>query len=213
MKKKKHPVIQARSGMSLIEAIMAVFIFSVCIAGFTLLFLRSWTTNSFILEEGQTAFLNQRAVDNVVNDIRRARQADNGDYPLEAGDDDSIMFYVDTDGDGTTERVHYFLENETLKKGVTEPVAGTPVTYPNGDQSVAVVATAVVNTAADPVFSYYNADYPGDVAHNPIATPIAVENVRLVRVHVLMNIDPEHAPDNLNIESFAELRNLNEYVQ
>ena len=55
---------------------------------------------------------------------------------------------------------------------------------------------------------------------HPAATKVDVQNalkrqydvdvasVRLIRVHLLINIDPVRAPDNVNIESFADLRNL-----
>jgi hypothetical protein len=107
--------------------------------------------------------------------------------------------------------VHYFLEGNTLKQGVSEPIAGTPITYPAGDDTVTTLATSVINAANQPVFSYYNKDYPGDTVNNPLETPLAVEEARLIKVHLLMNIDPLKAPDNINIESFAELRNLNDY--
>jgi hypothetical protein len=124
-----------------------------------------------------------------------------------------VTFYADSDQDGQTERIHYFRDGSTLKRGVRLPTAGTPVTYANGDATVTTVATAVVNTGSEPVFTYYNANYPGDTTNNPLATPIAIANARLIKVHLAMNIDPNHAPDSVNFESFAELRNLNEYVQ
>ena len=189
---------------------MAIFVFALVLGGLSALFARSYRSNAFILEEGTTALANQRAVDLVVSDIRRARQADNGSYPIVSGSDFDIVFYADSDNDGQTERVHYFLDNGLLKKGVRLPTAGTPVTYANGDGTVTTVATAIYNTNSEPIFTYYNANYPGDTANNPLSTPISVANVRLVKVHIAMNIDPNHAPDSVNFQSFAEFRNLNE---
>lgn len=196
--------------MTLVEMMIAIFIFVLVLAGLTTLFVQSFRNNAFILEEGQTALVNQRAVDQVVRDIRRARQSDNGGYPVVSGSDFDLVFYADADGDGKTERIHYFLDNGSLKKGIRLPTAGTPVTYAAGDATVTTVATAVYNTNSQPIFTYYNANYPGDTTNNPLATPIAVANARLVKVHIAMNIDPNHAPDSINFESFAELRNLNQ---
>ena len=92
--------------------------------------------------------------------------------------------------------------------GVTNPLATMPVTYPASDDTVSVLANYIVNTDVDPVFYYYNENYPGDAINNPLVTPINVQDVRLIRVHLLMNIDPVRAPNNVNIESFADLRNL-----
>jgi hypothetical protein len=47
--------------------------------------------------------------------------------------------------------------------------------------------------------------------NNPLDTPINVEDARLIRVHLFVNIDPVRAPNNINIESFADLRNLKNY--
>lgn len=197
--------------MTLIEALLAIFIATLAMEGFTLLFLRSWEQNAFILETGITAAANGRAVDRIVVDLRKASQADNGDYPIESADDNDVVFYADTDGNGTIERVHYYLESGQIKKGVREPSSSNPPTYASGDATTTVMATAIVNTSSDPVFEYYNQDYPADTTNNPLTTPAAVQDVRLIKVRLYMNIDPLQAPDYINIQSFAELRNLNDY--
>lgn len=198
--------------MTLIEMMVAIFIVGISMAGFSLLFLRSWDNNKFILEMGNASLIASRSVNLIVSDLRKLRQADNGSYPIASGDKFNLTVYLDIDNDGTTERVHYYLDNGAFYRGVTDPVAGTPVSYPNGDQSVVRLADFISNTASDPVFFYYNRDYPSDTVHNPLATPVAVQNVQLIKVHLLVNIDPVHAPNNINVESFVELRNINHYA-
>ncbi len=201
------------SGMSLVETMVAIAIFLLMMSGLSVLFIRSFSSNAFIMEEGRAAFFDQRAVQGVVNDIRRSRQADNGAYPLESVSGDAMTFYADIDGDGQTERIHYFLDGTVLRRGVRHPTVGMPVTYAAGDGDVTVVATAITNAADQPVFAYYDAGYPGDTVRNPLTTPIAIADVRLVKVHLVMNIDSSHVSDNIDLESFAEPRNLNEYSQ
>lgn len=198
-------------GFTLVETLVAIFIFGLGMAGFAFLFTRLWKTNSFVIEEGNTARLVSRATDNIVSQLRKARQGDDGSYPVKSGGAFDLVFFADIDNDHVTERVHYFYENNLLKEGITKP-SGTPATYPTGDQSVAIVARYIVNTASEPIFSYYNSQYPGDSAHNPLAVPINVEDARLVEVHFYADINPNRSPNNINIESFAELRNLNEYA-
>lgn len=200
-----------KKGMTLVEMMVSISILVMAMGGFSLLFFRAFETNSFVLEEGLTAMSISHAVDVITSDLRRVRQADNGDYPIVSGTDFDLKVFVDIDNDGAVERVHYFLNGDTLERGVTEPVAGTPVTYPSTDDTVFDLAHYVVNTASEPLFTYYNNNYPGDAVNNPLAAPIAVGDVRLIRVWVRMNIDPIKAPNNVNIESFAELRNLNDY--
>ncbi|MFZ2187175.1 MAG: prepilin-type N-terminal cleavage/methylation domain-containing protein [Candidatus Moraniibacteriota bacterium] len=199
--------------MTLIELLVAIGIMLIVMEGFTLLFLKSWDTNKFILEEGMASAAASHATNKIIRELRSVRQADNGDFPVESGSDFDLKVYGDIDDDGVTERMHYFLDLDAdeLKIGVTKPIGGGSVSYPAPDDTVSVLARYVVNESDDPVFYYYNKNYPGDVVNNPLATPISVADARLIRVHLLVNINPVHAPDNINIESFADLRNLKTY--
>lgn len=197
--------------MTLMETMIAIAIFTIGIAGFTALFARSWQANSFIVEEGNDDQMAQQALNGIIVNLRKVHQADNGDYAIKSGDGFSLTVYLDVDNDGTTERVHYYMNGTTLEMGVTNPTAGTPETYPAGDQTVTAAATNVTNTNAQPIFYYYNQNYPGDTVNNPLATTpsLAVDQVRLIKVQLWINIKPNTAPDNVNFESFVDLRNLN----
>lgn len=200
-------------GLTIVEMLVAIFIMGAGMVGFSLLLNSSWKSNKFIIESGVTAIQVNRALNEIMANVRKVRQADNGDYPIESGDDFDIKAYIDIDGDGTTERVHYWLDTTTdqVKRGVTDPVAGTPPTYPAGDTTVTTIANYIVNDATQPLFYYYNENYPGDVVNNPLSTPVNIQSVRLVRVLLRMNIDPIKAPNNINVESFVDLRNLENY--
>jgi type II secretory pathway pseudopilin PulG len=199
-----------KKGMGLVEMIMAIAIFAICIAGFTLLFIRTWRSNSFIIEEGTTSMTVSRAVTQLAGDLRRARQADSGEYPIKSGDNFDLIVFIDIDNDGITEKVHYFLDHSNLKRGITKP-SGTPPSYPAGDQQVSVIGMYITNATNEPIFYYYNKQYPGDPSHNPLNTPVNPGDVRLIKVHLFVNIVPTRAPDNIKIETFAELRNINDY--
>lgn len=198
-------------GMSFIEMIVAILIMLLGMSGFTYLFVDSWRSNKFIIEMGNASLLASRSVNNLVADLRKVRQADNGDYPIESGDDFDIKVYIDIDNDGVTERVHYYLQSGSLYRGVREPVGNLPVNYPNGDGTTTLLANSIINSNAQPVFSYYNDEYPSDTTNNPLVTPVNVAEVKMVKVHLMVNIDPLNVPEHINIESFAELRNLNGY--
>lgn len=200
-------------GMTLVELLAAVFIVMLGMGGFSVLLIRSYRMNGFIVETGVASATASRAVERTIADLRKVRQGDDGSYPVVSGDDFDLRVFIDIDDDGKTERIHYFLQNGSLMRGITEPTATQPVSYPSGDQSVAAVATYVANESSEPVFSYYNDDYPGDTVNNPLPTPISIQEVRLVRVRLIVNVNPNRAPEETNVESIAELRNLNEYVQ
>lgn len=198
-------------GLTIVELIMAISIFTIGIAGFTILFARTWKANSFILEEGQASFKASNALDNMAKSLRKVKQADNGNFGIKSAGDFDLVVYLDDDGDSTTEKIHYFLDQDSqkLKKGISEP-SGSPLVYPDTDQTVITLADYIVNTTLQPVFIYYNEDYPINMASNPLTTPVVLPDVRLIQIHLWVNIKPVSAPDNINLQSFVELRNLNE---
>lgn len=198
-------------GLTLIEMIVAISIFSIGIAGFSMLFLRVWKVNSFTLESGQIVLASSRSLNLMIKEIRKARQADNGNFTIKRAEDFDLTVYVDEDKDDVTEQVHYFLDSGAgeLKKGVSNP-SGSPAVYPEGDQVVTTLLTHVVNTDVQPVFSYFDVNYFGRQEEEPLSLPIVLPEVRLVKIHLWVNIKPQSAPDYLNLESFVELRNLNE---
>lgn len=197
-------------GMTLVELLVAITIMLIAMQGFSLLFLRTWDMNKFILEEGMASSAASHATGKIIKELRGVKQADNGDYPIKSGSNFDLIVYEDIDDDGVTERVHYFLDMNTdqFKVGITHPTGSAPVSYPAADDTVTVLVNYVTNSNSDPVFYYYNKNYPGDTVNNPLSTPVTVADVRLIRVHLLVNIDPVHAPNNINIESFVDLRNL-----
>ncbi|MCK9379182.1 MAG: prepilin-type N-terminal cleavage/methylation domain-containing protein [Candidatus Moranbacteria bacterium] len=197
-------------GMTLIEMMMAIAIFSIGIEGFALLFTRAWKNNSFVVETGEASMAASRGVQKTVDVVRRARQADNGSYPIISANENEFVFYSDIDKDGLTERVHYYREANSLKVGITDP-AGAPPVYPSGDQNVQTIANYVANDATHPIFSYYDENYPADEVNNPMTTPASVSDIRMAKIHLMINIDPDNAPDYINIQSLVALRNLSEY--
>lgn len=119
-----------------------------------------------------------------------------------SGEDFDIVFYSDVDNDEDMERVHYYLDGDSLKMGVTESdVGGSPV-YPVGDQEITEIANNVVNdAAAEPIFSYY--DNTGAI----MTTPANVYSVKSIKISVFVNTNPEKMED-IEINSKVSLRNV-----
>lgn len=203
--------IKKYKGLSFVEMIIAIGIFTMGILGFSLLFSKSWQMNSYIYETGQDSFVASRAVGNLVNDLRRARQADNGDYLIKSASDMDLVLYIDIDNDGATEKVHYFLDEDEdeLEMGVTEPFGTNPVTYSSSDDTVSVLASHVVNDSEHPIFSYFGNNYFSD--STPFSVPVntdEIADIRMVKVSLWVDIRPYQSPDHITIESFAQLRNI-----
>jgi len=199
------------SGMSLIEMLVAIAIFTIGIAGFTQLFLHSWRQNSYTIEMGQTSMAASQGVNEMVRYLREVRQGDDGSYPVVFADDYELIVFDDYDRDDITERLHFYRNGGDILMGIRKPTTGLPKTYASGDAEVKTIASHIVNDSETPIFAYYDSNYPEDSVNNPIATPATAPNVRLVRIDLHMNIDPNRAPDNIQIKSFAEMRNLNDH--
>lgn len=205
------PQKERKKGMTLIEAIMAIGLFALGIEGFTLLFLRTWEHNKYTIEMGQSAMTVSQGVSKMANYLRGIRQSDNGAYPISSASANDLVVYSDYDKDGTTERLHFYKSGTQVLMGIREPSSTFPPSYAAGDQSTQVIATSIMNAATDPIFQYFNKDYPDDMTKNPLQSPVAVSEIRLVRIFLKINIDPNNAPDNIETETFVGLRNLNDY--
>ncbi len=95
--------------MTLVEALVALFIFSVLIAGIFGLTFILYRTKSYEWEQSLAIAEARRGVEKMVREIREAREGENGAYPIEYAGDKEFIFYSDVDDDGKVERVRYFL--------------------------------------------------------------------------------------------------------
>ncbi len=204
-----------RRGVTFVEMIVTIAIFSIIILGSSVFFVRMWTIHRFTLETGIASFIAQRGVDEVVEHIRRARSSQNGAFAIASADSDSIRFYDDYDDDGTVERVHYFLENGTLWRGVTEPMVDTGgiITYAEDDDTVRSIADHVINQSlGEATFIYYGTDGKvfsyNDIAENILIPPVTLAHIRMVKIVLYVNPDAVRAPNHVHIQSFAVVRNL-----
>lgn len=191
--------------------LVAIGIFAISTVGFTELFVYSWRQNAYTLEMGQTSMSVSQGMNKIVQYLREVRQGDDGSYPVVSANDNDLVVFSDYDRDGITERLHFYKSGENILLGVRKPTMGVPKTYAPTDATTTTIAMHVVNDAATPIFAYYDSNYPEDSVNNPIATPANAPNVRLVRIDLHMNIDPNRPPDNIQIKSFVEMRNLNDH--
>lgn len=200
-----------KRGMTLVEALIAISIFAIGIEGFSLLFINSWKANSYTFEMGQSSMAVSQGMNQLIVYLRGIRQGDDGSYPIKSAQNNDLIVFSDYDKDGITERVHFYRSGNQIVMGYRKPSGGLPKTYASGDQGTQVMVSSIVNEANVPIFYYYNQNYPGDQAGNPVPTPANVGDIHLVKILLKININPNRAPDNLETSSFVELRNLNDY--
>lgn len=194
-----------QEGITLIEILMAVFLFMIIIATVAVFFNFFFDSYYFAYNENQNIDQAKYSVDRFSTEIREARVSEEGAYPLETADDQEIIFYSDADNDGRIERVRYFLDGTQFKRGIVEP-GYPPVMYDPGSEIVSVVSDYIQNDTV-PIFSYYNGDWPGDTVNNPLAFSYRLLETRMVGVQLLVNTSP-NSIENLVISTKTLIRNL-----
>ena len=195
-------------GFTLIEILVSSAI--MVILGFAFLGLQ------YILSENQTsAWRNYLSIENangavstIAKELRSGKASETGSYLLEVANDQEIVFYSDYDYDSIVERVHYSLSGTELIKGIVEP-SGDPLSYDLGTESNRIV-TNIVRNAANPVFYYYNANWPTDTVNNPLPLADRISDSREIKITLSTNPDTANSDYNYNLESNVKVRMLNQ---
>jgi len=87
-----------------------------------------------------------------------------------------------------------------FKKGVIKPV-GSPPTYPSDQEKISILTSYVRNVP--PIFEYF------DSQGNKITEyPARLVDTKLMKVYLVVNVDPNRPPQDFELESSVQLRNL-----
>lgn len=193
-------------GISLIETIVTIGIFALAMVAVSAFILSSYRSYNYNFE--QTIAINEarKEVETMVKEIRGARTGDDGSYPLVEAGDFQFIFYSDINKDGAIERVRYFLDGTDFKKGIVKP-SGDPPQYILANETIDVMSWYVHNEIL-PVFTYYNGDWPSDTVNNPLPTLTRLADTKLMHVYLKINVDPNRPPDDFELESDTQIRNL-----
>lgn len=196
--------INKNAGFSLAETLVAVAIF-VVISGIVSFFYRDITLLFNFGQQDLNAQLGARKVlKPMVSEVRSASRSELGSYHIASSTDSFFAFYSDIDNDGLTEKLEYYLDNGTFKRDVISP-SGDPLIYDEGNRETYILIENVVNTPLEPIFEYYGTDYDG--TGEPL-DPISIPDIRLVKIAVIMDEDPNRPPDEIVVTTQVSIRNL-----
>ncbi len=197
----------AYRGFTLLELIVAISLFAVITLGIGTVLITSIRSNTAIWDHLEAGRDGRRAIQQVTNDIRRAEESSVGSYSIASASAYELIIYSNIDRVGYRERVRYFLDGTTFKKGIIVPT-GNPLTYATSTESIIELAHDVTNSSSGtPVFSYYGASYTGTEA--AMTYPVVVGDIRIIRAKFRIDKHPDSLPSPIEIESVAQLRNLN----
>lgn len=193
-----------QSGFSLAEIVIVVAILgliSVVLASFQV---DIWRQNSFLSNSIQAEQDARIALKRLVAELRQAAPSDTGAFAIALADKDKLTFYSDIDGDGLHERLRYFLSGNILRRGVLKPT-GSPLSYVDANEQLGNAVINLVN-ANSLIFNYYDKNYAG--TSTALTLPINLPNVRLVKILLSIEADPNRAPVTTTYESQVAIRSL-----
>ncbi len=199
--------LQTKKGFTLIEISVAIGIFAIIIIilmDFIVQNYKSWRETSQIAEAQKDA---QGAIQIMIKELRNITEAsETGSFPLEDAQNQSIIFYSDSNADSRIEKIRYFIDGRELKKGVIAP-SDNPIEYNSANETTTNI-TKYISNQDEAIFYYYDENYNGTGL--PLTNPIDVTKVKLIKVLLRVNVDPSRPPSDFILESQVNLRNLKE---
>lgn len=196
---------RAKKGMSLIEMIVAIAIFTIGLGIFTLLFVRSWEMYTFSFSTGQSQVMASQGVQRLVDIIRNAQQADNGAFPLVVAQEEEIVLYTNIDTDNSIERVRIFFSHNKIFLEIRNASTGTPPQYSDGYETSQEIVRDIIQDDERVLFSYY------DEFNTRLTGTFPINDVKMVKIDIMVDDNIEKLPEGIAIESYASIRNLNQY--
>jgi prepilin-type N-terminal cleavage/methylation domain-containing protein len=169
-----------KSGFTLIEILVVIFVATLIGIAVYTLEKDSFSLNSKIYDELSAQFEARNALKAMTSEIRSASPSSIGSYPIEQANSTSFVFYSNVDSDPFKERVRYFLDGVTLKRGIVKPT-GDPLIYDPASETVSILVNKMVNGSV-PVFNYYNDNYDGTSV--PLPLPADIPSIRLVKITI-----------------------------
>lgn len=186
-------------GMSLTELLITCTLLVVVITAIYDLYYfteHSWKASSAATNAQVNARL---GIDKLVKELRQAEEPADGSEKMPVANENEITFYLDVDNDGFAERVHYFVGNSKLVRGVVDYSQGTGYTGAEAQTEIAEYVTGLS-------FQYF--DQSSQEITPPLDEAAERAQVRLVSVSIFADADTSAPPDAFEIESDVRLRNF-----
>ncbi len=191
-------------GMTLVEIVVVVAIFG-------LIMLAVFELGSSIFSFNRVAQDNlfaqssaRKVLKVMISELRSVSPSSLGAYPISSVGTSTITFFSNIDTDDYKERIRYFVQGNSLMKGVIKP-SGNPLVYNNVDEEVSLLIDYFAN-GSTPMFEYFDEDYSG--TSTPLVDPVQATSVRLVKIYIVIDKDANKNPGPIFVTSQVSLRNL-----
>lgn len=191
------------TGFTLVETLITIFI--ITMIGLLII---NFQLDIFSLNQNSSDKLNaqievRQTLKTMTAELRSMSPSDNGSYAISAVATSSVTFYVDIDNDNKKEQIRYFQSGTALKKGVTESVNNI---YDPADEIITNLISNLANSSSSPIFYYYDKNYDGQ--SEAMTYPLNIPAIRLIKINILINKNPDKVSENINVTTQVSLRNL-----
>ncbi len=201
----------AQAGFTLVELLIVLFIISILSVVIGEFQSKVFTYNRILTTGNNARFEGTKVVKQIAAEMRAMGPSSAGGYPIEAAGTSSIIFYNDVDDDGIKERIRYYISGKTLYKASMKPIIdqnGQTLTT----ETITTVITNVINTSADPIFSYFDTNYNGAessaTSTAALPLPINISKIRLIQIRVLTDNSNNEPLAPLELRTQTSIRNL-----
>jgi type II secretory pathway pseudopilin PulG len=195
--------IKPQSGMTLVEAVVVVGLYTLLSAVIMGVITDFYKFNSYTLEQVDEIENARRGMTQWNRDAKEMTTGEDGSFPIAVIDQHRFGYYSDTDQDNMVEYVEYVLASTTLNKYSYNPV-GSPATYNlTTPDSVQTLSFYVQNISqGTSTFMYF------DNAGNKLSSTSPIINVRYIQAQMIVNIDQGRSPGEFMLRSSIAPRNL-----
>lgn len=192
-------------GFTLVEVITTVAIMTavmIAVATFQYNVLNSNRAGMVSLTNVQEV---QSLLKTIIKEIRSMEPGDDGSYPIVSAASTSLTFFADIDSDGSREKVRYYIATTTIYRGVIES-SGSPIIYNPSNEVKKLLITGVRTTVDAPMFQYFDSMYAG--TSTPMTYPLNLTSIRLIKLTLTIDTDPNKSPSVRTYTTQTSLRNL-----
>lgn len=186
-------------GYTLIEMIVVISVATMTLMVVTVAVIAFYRSNSVVFNQALAVESARSGLARASSDIRSAAYGDEGSYPVSAIATSSFTFFSDINGDGSSERVRYYLAGVNFVRGIIA-ATGSPASYPSSDESTTTLSGYVRN-GSTPLFRFYTAS---STEITVFSTTTAVAYVTLA---LMVDVDISREPAAYTLTTTAALRN------
>lgn len=200
--------LSTQKGFTLVELVVVIGILGLIMIGVTDFQRNVITFNKYADDSLSSAQDARTSLKIMVKELRTASPSSNGAYAIAQAATSTMTFFSDTDGDGLKEQIRYFIATTTpptLKRGSIKPT-GSPATYSSNNETFSILAYNMKNGTSTALFEYYDNGYAG--TSSPLTQPVTVTAIRLVKINLMIDADPNKSPAVRTYTSQVSLRNL-----